>query len=608
MTRNWQCILPLLSVSLFAAPAPARPALAGEAAVPDEWLTPAEVSEFTATPSYDETLAFLRRLEAVLPEMRLEFYGSSASGRPMPVVIVSAEKAFTPEAARALAKPVVLVQNGIHAGEIDGKDACLLLLRDLALGRRPDLLDATTLLILPIYNVDGHERVSPYNRPNQDGPVMGMGFRTTADGHDLNRDYLKLATPEASQLLRLVNAWQPHLVIDNHVTDGVDLDWVITWAVAEAPLLAEPIDRWLRENFPPVLAAVEKAGHRQGPYVSLVDGQDPGRGFETLVFEPRYSSGYFPLRNRPAVLIETHSHKPYRARVLATRDFVQALVVQTGRAGTALAEAISASASAVVEQGRADSPASEIAVTYERDLPATYRVPFYAWRSAPSLVSGASEIHYTRGRIEEREVPWFHRLAIAKRLPRPRGYLVLPGWPQIERRLVDHALRFERLPEGIELEVETTRLAQPKLSAESYQGLTRVSAAVSRTTVVRSIPAGALWVPADQPDFAVAVQLLEPEAPDSVLTWGLVSGLFEGKEYIGGAALDLFAREAVRDPAVAAAWKSALEDPAFAADRAARYRWWFERTPYWDEQIGLYPVFRVLKPMPGRRSRGDAPR
>ncbi len=591
--------LPLLVLFFFSMEILALPAVAGAPdPVAEKWLTPAEKWEFRATPSYDETIAFLRRLEAALPEMKLEFYGSSASGRPMPLVILSAERAFTPASAQGLAKPVILIQNGIHAGEIDGKDASLMLLRDIALGQRRDLLSAATLLIVPIYNVDGHERVSPFNRPNQDGPVAGMGFRTTADGHDLNRDYLKLVTPEARQLVKLVNAWQPHLFVDTHVTDGVDLDWVITWAVPEAPLLPAPVDRWLLRNFPPVLAAVEAAGHLQGPYVSLVDGQDPARGFETLVYEPRFSTGYFPLRNRPAVLLESHSHKPYRERVLATRDFLAALVVQTGRAGLALKSAIAEAALAVVQQGQPTAPPSTIDVTYARGGSEAYRVPFYAWTSAPSVVSGGDQIHYRRGVVQELEVPWFHRLVVAQSLPRPRGYLVLPGWTEIERRLVDHGLRFERLPQELELDVEAVRLSDPKPAAASYQGLTRLQATVARGRERRIVPAGALWVPADQPDFAVAVQLLEPEAPDSVLSWGLVSSLFEGKEYIDGGALDLFARAALADPAVAAQWQKALADPAFAGDRSARYRWWFARTPHWDEQIGLYPVLRLMDPLP----------
>ena len=195
-------------------------------------------------------------------------------------------------------------------------------------------------------------------------------------------------------------------------------------------------------------------------------------------------------------------------------------------------------------------------------------------------------------------MPWFHRLVVAKSLPRPRGYLVLPGWTEIERRLVDHGLRFERLPQELELDVEASRLSDPKPAAASYQGLTRLEATVARRRERRIVPAGALWVPADQPDFAVAVQLLEPEAPDSVLSWGLVSRLFEGKEYIDGGALDLHARAALADPALAAQWQKALADPAFAGDRSARYLWWFARTPHWDEQIGLYPVLRLMDPLP----------
>src|SRR5512138_1047650 len=155
--------------------------------IPPDHYTKAELNAFRGTESYDETIAFLRRLEKTSPFLSLSFYGTSAEGRPMPLVVASKDKAFSPEAAAKAGKPVVLVLNGIHPGEIDGKDACLILLRDMALGNRPDLLDTLTLLVVPVYNVDGHERTSKWNRPNQDGPVEGMGFRTTTQGYDLNR-------------------------------------------------------------------------------------------------------------------------------------------------------------------------------------------------------------------------------------------------------------------------------------------------------------------------------------------------------------------------------------------------------------------------------------
>lgn len=592
----------LLAWALLAAPAAA--ARSQEAAVAAEgltaeWLTPAENASFEATPSYEETLAFLRKVQSRLPEMELGFFGSSAQGRPLPFIVVSKEKAFSAGEARKVGKPILLIQSGIHAGEIDGKDATLLILRDFALnralGRHREILEALTLVFVPIYNVDGHERVSPYNRPNQDGPRRGMGFRTTAGGHDLNRDFLKLSTPEARALISLVASWRPHLHVDNHVTDGVDHDWVLTWSWAEAPQTPAPVDAWLRAHMPAVLAATEKAGHRNGPYVDLEDRNDPAKGFSSWVGEPRFSSGYFPLRNRPSILVEMHSYKPYRQRVLANRDFLLALFAEVAHDPAALTRAVAEAEAATVALGKPDAPPSQVVVEYsaspEKD---EIRFPVYTFEKRPSLVTGGSVLHYERGKVQEIVVPWQHKARIAKALARPRGYFVLPGWPEIAERLRWHGLRAERLTAPAELAVETMRVADPDFADRPYQGLTRVTARVERREERRTLPAGTLWIPADQPDFEVAVQLLEPEAPDSVLSWGLLSTVFEQKEYIDGRVLEGLARKMLEDAQIAAAWQEALKDEKFAADPGARYFWWYRRTPYWDETVGLVPVFRAM--------------
>jgi hypothetical protein len=569
------------------------------APVPREWLTPAEAAGFEATPDYDETMAFLRRLGRRLPEMRLTTFGRSAAGRPLPLVIVSRERAFTAAAARRLAKPVVLIQNGIHPGEIDGKDACLLILRDLALGRRRELLAGATLLIVPIYNADGHERISPYNRPNQDGPHRGMGFRTTASGLDLNRDYVKAASPEAQALLGLVAAWRPDLVVDNHVTDGVDHEWVLTWSWIEAPQLAPPLDAWMRRHLPAAAAATARAGHANGPYVDLKDANDPAKGFSSWVGDPRFSSGYFPLRNRPAVLVETLSYKPYEQRVLATRDFLLALLGEVGSDGTALRRAVAAAETATVAAGAPHAPPSELVLNFE-ESPAADRIllPLHATEFATSEVSGRPLLRYRRDEVRPIEVPWYHGSRAALALPRPRGYLVMPGWPQIERCLRVQGLRVERLAEAVEIEVEAMRLGPPRPAGASYQGLTRVSAEVTRQLERRRLPAGSLWVPADQPDFALAAQLLEPEAGDSLLSWGLLSTVWERKEYISPWVLEERAAELLRDPGIAAEWQRALAEPKLAGDPQARYLWWFRHTPYWDGTVGLMPCFRLLSAPP----------
>ena len=179
---------------------------------------------------------------------------------------------------------------------------------------------------------------------------------------------------------------------------------------------------------------------------------------------------------------------------------------------------------------------------------------------------------------------------------RPRGYLVLPGWPQIERRLADHGLLVLELEQGCEIEVETMRLSNPRHDKESYQGEIPMQVDVTRQVERRAVPAGALWIPATQADFEVAVQLLEPEAPDSLVRWGFLRSVLERKTYIGRGVLEEKVARLIEDPATAKAWKEALADPVFAADDRARWLWWYRRTEHWDETVGLLPAMRLLSP------------
>jgi hypothetical protein len=576
----------------------AAPARAADTAVPPEWQTRAEASAFAATPSYEETIAFLKRLQTRLPTMSLSYYGTSAQGRPLPLVVLSQERAFRPARAQALRKPIVMIQNAIHAGEVDGKDACLMLLRDVALGRRPEVLEAATILIIPIYNVDGHERVSPHNRPNQDGPREGMGYRTTASGLDLNRDHIKLASEEARALVGLLSAWRPHLHIDNHVSDGFEHDQVLGYGYAEAPQAPSPVAAWLEAHVPAAAAAAAKAGHRLGRYVELRDESDPTKGAQSLPYRPRYSTGYLPLRNRPSILIETHSHRPYPERVKANLDFLAALLEQVHLNGGGLRRAVEDAEAVTVSRGRPEAAPSDAVLAFDLDEAAADRLvlPTYAWRQETSVVTGAPVLEYERGVVRETEVSWLHHPRVARVVPRPRGYVVLPGWPQIDERLRGHGLRVERLAAPAEVDVEVMHVSRPAFAAASYQGLHQVTdLLVERAPVRTHVPAGAAWVPADQPDFEVAIQLLEPDAPDSLVAWGLLSTAFERREWMADSGLEGLARALLEDPRVAAEWQQALSDPGFARDPSARRDWFYRRTPYWDSSVGLLPILRVMK-------------
>lgn len=569
--------------------------------LPEAWVTPAERSGFRATPANEATLEFLERLDRESDSIALASFGRSAEGRDLALVIAGRTGATTPAAARAAGVPVVLIQNGIHAGEIDGKDASLMLLRDLALGRRGAAwLERMVLLVIPIYNVDGHERISPHNRPNQDGPVEGMGFRTTTDGHDLNRDHLKLDTPEARALVRLVHDWRPHLHVDNHVTDGSDHAWVLTHSWVEPPRAPAAVGEWLASHMPRVVEATRAAGHPTGPYVSLLADSDPAAGFDSRVEGPRYATGYWPLLNRPSILVENHAYAPYEARVRANLDFMAALLDEVAREPAALVRAVEQAERATVALGRPEAEPSELVLRWRPAAPERITWPVYAWRVEPSAVTGTPLLRYERGEVREIEVPWVRRSEPELVVPRPRGYLIPPGWPALERRLDDHALEVERLTRPATLTVETLRIAHDPRAptpAGSYQGRTAWPFVVERRTERVSVPAGTRWIPAEQPDFELAAQLLEPEAEDSLVAWGELAIAGERKEWIEPRVLEELAAAMLRDdPALAAAWRAALEDEAFAADPRARFEWWYRRTPFWDERRGLLPIYRVMEP------------
>lgn len=561
---------------------------------PDDWVTDAEASDFERTASYDQTMEFLLRLQKRIPEMRLTSFGKTAQGRDLPLVILSKDRAFTPEAAGRTGRPIVLIQSGIHPGEIDGKEACLMILRDLLLGKDRWILDAAIVLIVPIYNLDGHENTTSFFRLAQDGP-SNMGFRVTSARLDLNRDHVKLRSPASQALIRLVNDWRPHMHVDNHVTDGCDHDWTLTYAWSEAPKLPGSVDGWMKEHMHGVLDEVRDKGHRTGPYVGLEDPKDPQKGFSTAITSARLSTGYFPLRNRPSILVEMHSYKPFKQRVIANRDFLVALLRKIGEAGPALVDAVEQSEEHTVELGRPDAPASEVVVIWKKSPEShTVKLPLYAYRTVTSLVTGEPLVLYERGKVEEIEVPWFHKVMPEKTLPRPRGYLVLAGWPQIDRLLSTHGLRLERLAEPAELEVVTMRLSNAKTDEKSYQGELRMTVEVSRQSETMTFPEGTLWIPADQPDFELAVQLLEPEAPDSLVSWGMLRSAMERMTWIGSRELEPLVEEMLEDPETRAEWEAALEDKALASDPKARHMWWFRRMPTWDDHIGLHPAMRVM--------------
>lgn len=553
------------------------------------WATPFEQGGLVDSPTYDETVAWLERLAAATPKVRLVSLGKSPENREIWMAVVSAEGAATPEALALRGKPTILAQAGIHSGEIDGKDAGLMLLRDMTvLGNRAELLDRANLLFIPIFSVDGHERRSTYGRINQRGPVH-TGWRTTSRNLNLNRDYAKLDLLEMRHLVAALNAWEPDLYLDLHVTDGADYQYDITFGWNHPPSAWSPaIGSWLDAVYRPAVSdALRERGHVPGDLVFTADPYDWRKGIYRFTAQPRYSNGYGDARHLPTVLVENHSLKPYRQRVLGTYVLLAESLRLLGERGGELAEAI--------EADRARRPET-VPLAWrmaEGQEPRTEEFLGVEQRIEPSEVSGGLRVVWT-GEPVTVEVPILEPTEPAVTVERPAAYWVPPAYRDVIERLEIHGIEVERIEEAREVEAETYRLAGAEIAEEPFEGRVRATATPVPERRRQLFPPGSVRVSTDQPLGDLAILLLEPAAPDSFFQWGFFHEVLSRTEYVEGYVMEPMAeRMLAEDPALREEYLARLaEDAAFRADAQARLRWFYERTPYYDERHLLYPVAR----------------
>jgi hypothetical protein len=586
-----------------APPAPEAPLVRIDpAAVEQDWTTHAEREAFRSTPSYEETLRYLRRLADVSPALELQTFGKTGLGREMVVGVVSSDGAFDPERAHATGKPVVLVQNGIHSGEIAGKDASLMMLRDLLVhGKRTAVYDNVVLLVVPVYNIDGHEKVGN-SRINQNGPAEGMGFRTNAAGLDLNRDYMKLDAPESRAMVgALIAGWDPHLFLDLHTTDGIDHRYHVTYGVDLGPRAAPSVRDWTASLLERVSVRMEEAGRPTAPYIFPKEWPDPSHGFIGGWTNTRFSTGYVTQRGRSALLLEAHALKPYETRVKALYDNLGFILDEVAADPDALVSAVREADERARAAARRRGPDDRMVVQVERsEEPRPFSLRTYESETVPGVVGGEP---YTRWSDEplDVDVPLYDDMRMLQDLPHPAGYLIPPQYPLLAERLQAHGLNLAALPSEVTLQVEMLRLTEVEYEAEPYQGRQRVT--VKQWEVERgerTFPTGTWWLSLDQPSALVAVQLLEPTAPDSFLAWGFLSRFLERKEYFEVYAMEPLAeRMLAEEPALREAFEDALRtNPELAGDARARLEFVYRRSPHADPDYRLYPIARVPSDAP----------
>jgi len=575
----------------------APPLLAVLALAAADLSTLAERTAYAQTGRYAEVEQLCGAFQKAFPfKARCERFGTTPEGRPLLALVASADGSITPEWTKLRKRPVVLVQAGIHAGEIDGKDAGLLLLRELLSGQGAptELLKQVTVVFVPVLNVDGHERFGPNHRPNQRGPAE-MGFRVTAQNLNLNRDWVKADAPETRAVLGLLRRWSPAGYVDLHATNGANFEHDVAVITEPRGGGTEALRKEADALRARALARLEQLGHLPVPFYPAFDVEDdPASGITWGVTPPRFAHGYAAHRNRLAVLVETHSWRPYPHRVKATRNTLLALLEAAAASGPAWLKAEADADAQDLQRGGTPLPLTFGVKATPRPL--SFRG--YAYTRTPSPLSGQGWTRYDESSPETWTLPLKQDLEpkLVTRLPKAGWAVPAPYAPRVQQVLDAHGFRSETLKAGTSLYAETFRAKAVTFRPGPYEGRQQATVTGAWKREPQQLPPGSLFIPASQPGLWLLANLLEPESPDSLTAWGFFNAVFEQKEYLEDYVAEGEARRMLAaEPGLQAEFDARFSAPD-AGTPAERLRFFHERHPSWDRRMNLVPVYRLDAP------------
>ncbi|MBM3761159.1 MAG: peptidase M14 [Acidobacteria bacterium] len=551
---------------------------------PKNLLTYAEKTEWRETGNYDEIVDVYLKLAAASPYARMIDIGATPQGRRMYIFVASKDKAFDAVTARKTGKPIVFFQNAIHPGENGGKDAAVMLLRDILVTKKYEsFLDSAMILSMPAFNVDGLENRSPYNRINEQGPNE-MGFRVTAQRYNLNRDYMKADAPEMQNWLKAFNKWQPDMLIDNHVTDGMDQQAETTIVIHDGIDVHPAVGAWVGKKWlPSMWKGMEAEGHVMGWYVG--GPVRPGLPFTMVPMSGRYSDGYAALRNRASLLVETHSLKPFAVRAWGHYDIMLESLKAVAASGAELRAATTLANKELLK------PGTKLAVDY---APAKTGEPYLAKLLETETYQGSAiggpVLRYLP-KARDFEVTLIRSAVPRTEIVVPKGYYIPRQWSNVVDLLKLHGARVEPVSGAITAEMEVIRFDKVSFPGQPFEGRFMPNFEATTTKEKRTVDAGYFFVSTNQPLGRVVVNLLEPAAPDSMLKWGSFNTIFEQKEYASDYIFEPIAEKMLAEnPNL----KEELE-AAQIKEARARMLWLYKRSPYYEKDKDVYPILRALE-------------
>lgn len=512
-------------------------------------LTQAEKSDFRETSTFEDVVDFLHSLQKQSNEIRLMSIGQSIEGRELYVAILGTPVPVSSAQLLALNKPAIYIKANIHAGEVEGKEAALMLMREILLGKLHHLLDNQVLLINPNYNPDGNEKISATNRRSQKGPEAGVGVRHNGQFLDLNRDYIKLESPEnLATIQQILNQWDPMLLIDLHTTNGSYHQEPLTYATSHNPNGNPALPDFIRKQlFPDVSKRLESQYNIMSvPYGYFADNTDPSKGWETFNHQAFYSTNYWGLRNRFSILDENYSYADFKTRVQACYHFVELILEFTRQRGKEM--------QSLLRQVDAET----IARAVSPDTTAKFGIEIEATPFEKPLLIHSYEFEKfqdERGRtrvkktdqLKNYEVPFLANFKITKSVTLPKGYLFSRNLKEVAEKLQQHGILVEQLAEPIRWQVQAFQVEKIDNSGRIYQGHNQTTITGNYKFLEMDFPAGTYFVGMNQPLADLAANLLEPESDGGLVRWNFFDRYLYSSQW--GNALNQFPVYKLMQPA-----------------------------------------------------------
>jgi hypothetical protein len=493
-----------------------------------------ELTRYSETSHYADVGKFLDSLRTLRAPLAFGSIGKTSEGREIPFVIASRPLVFTPSEAKRLGRPIVYVQGNIHAGEVEGKEALLALLRDLVFAGKANALDSIVLIAVPIYNADGNERFASQsvNRTEQNGPEL-VGVRANAQSLDLNRDYVKAEAPETRASLTMFNTWDPDVFVDLHTTDGSFHGYALTYSPSLSPAAVFG-GVYARDSLLPVLR--ERMRTRDGFEVfdygnfvtdgrGLVADTTVAEGWETYDARPRFGTNYYGVRGRIGILSEAYSHDPLERRIGSTYAFVTEILSLVAEKGTAIRSLTARADSQPLAWGR--SPDSLQMVAVRSEVTGTPRmmdvIKEDMEKTGDSSLTqpGVPRGQRRTGRFRPIRMPVYDRFTSTLNRTPPAAYVVAPEDTAVVTLLRLHGIRVDRSDTAWTARGESFVIDSMTTAQRVFQGHHEVRLKGHWERGLQTLPPKSFIVSTAQPRGALIVYLLEPESDDGFTTWNL---------------------------------------------------------------------------------------